>query len=133
MKRLSLMIFGMLFAMITLVEAGLDIEDPNVGQSSSELLQPVSPADSQHEPVNRLLLTSPTGRYSARNANYDIDVRLDPDTHMLEGRELLTWRNDSIRATSELQFHLYYNAWKNTKSTWMRESVSYTHLRAHET
>lgn len=121
MKRLSLMIFGILLGMITLVAADLDIEDLNVRHSISELLQPVSSADSQHEPVNRLLLTSPTGRYSARNANYDIDVRLDPDTHMLEGRELLTWRNDSGRATSELQFHLYYNAWKNTKSTWMRE------------
>ncbi len=125
MKRLSLMIFGMLLGMITLVAADLDIEDLNVRHSISELLQPVSSADSEHEPVNRLLLTSPTGRYSARNANYDIHVRLDPDTHMLEGRELLTWRNDSGRATSELQFHLYYNAWKNTKSTWMRE-----HLRA---
>ncbi len=115
----------MLLGMITLVAADLDIEDLNVRHSISELLQPVSSADSEHEPVNRLLLTSPTGRYSARNANYDIDVRLDPDAHMLEGRELLTWRNDSGRATSELQFHLYYNAWKNTKSTWMRE-----HLRA---
>ena len=115
------MIFGILLGMITLVAADLDIEDLNVRHSISELLQPASSADSQHEPVNRLLLASPTGRYSARNANYDIDVRLDPDTHMLEGRELLTWRNDSGRATSELQFHLYYNAWKNTKSTWMRE------------
>ena len=93
--------------MITPVAADLDIEDLNIGYSIEELLQPVSPTDSQHEPVNRLLLTSPTGRYSARNANYDIDVSLDPDTHMLEGRELLTWRNDSGRATSELQFHLY--------------------------
>jgi len=121
MKCLSLMIFGMLPGMITLVAADLNIEDLNVRHSIPELLQPVSSADSEQQPVNRLLLASPTGRYSARNANYDIHVRLDPDTHMLEGRELLTWRNDSGRATSELQFHLYYNAWKNTKSTWMRE------------
>ena len=69
MKRLSLMIFGILLGMITLVAADLDIEDLDVRHSISELLQPVSSTDSQHEPGNRLLLASPTGRYSARNAN----------------------------------------------------------------
>lgn len=61
-----------------------------------------------------------TGKISPRNANYSIDVRLDTEQRKLEGREVLTWRNNSTITTSELQFHLYYNAWKNTKSTWMR-------------
>jgi len=67
---------------------------------------------------------SPTVRAgrSPRNANYSIDVELDPSSHTLIGREVLTWRNTSTRPATELRFHLYYNAWSNTESTWMRES-----------
>ncbi len=65
----------------------------------------------------------PLDARSPRNANYSIDVRLDPETRTLTGREVITWRNITTRATSELQFHLYYNAWKNTSSTWMRERL----------
>ena len=60
---------------------------------------------------------------SPRNANYDIDVTLDPSARTLTGRETLTWRNISPNPTSELQFHLYYNAWRNSRSTWMRERL----------
>jgi hypothetical protein len=58
---------------------------------------------------------------SPRNANYTIDVKLDPQAKMLEGREIITWRNDRDQPASELWFHLYYNAWKNTRSTWLLE------------
>ena len=63
------------------------------------------------------------GSPSPRNANYSIDVRLDLEHRTLTGREVLTWRNISNITTTELQFHLYYNAWKNTRSTWMRERL----------
>ncbi len=62
------------------------------------------------------------GALSARNANYSIDVALNPRTHTLSGRAVMTWRNLSSINTSELRFHLYYNAWKNTRSSWMREN-----------
>ena len=81
--------------------------------NAASIGQPGSPAAS----------TSQTDRRSPRNANYSIDVSLDPDTRRLDGREVLTWRNITQRATTELRFHLYYNAWKNTRSTWMREQV----------
>jgi hypothetical protein len=58
---------------------------------------------------------------SPRNANYTIDVKLDPQTKTLAGREIIMWRNDRDQPTSELRFHLYYNAWKNTRSTWLLE------------
>jgi len=64
----------------------------------------------------------PAGARSARNANYSIDVRLDHASRTLAGREVLTWRNTSTRSTSELRFHLYYNAWKNARTTWLREA-----------
>ena len=58
---------------------------------------------------------------SPRNASYRITARLDPSTRTLTGDELLTWRNTSSVSATSLQFHLYYNAWRNTRSTWMRE------------
>ena len=59
---------------------------------------------------------------SPRLANYQIDVTLDPATKKLTGRETLTWRNSSNDVIRELPFHLYLNAFRNDKSTFMRES-----------
>ena len=58
---------------------------------------------------------------SPRNANYTIDVTLDARARMLNARETLVWTNITNASTDELQFHLYYNAWRNDESTWMRE------------
>jgi len=41
---------------------------------------------------------------------------------MVEGTELLTWTNRTSRPASTLQFHLYLNAFRNTISTYWRES-----------
>lgn len=60
---------------------------------------------------------------SPRNANYSIDVELDPASRTITGRSVVAWRNVSSRPTSELQFHLYWNAWRNTDSSWMRERL----------
>ncbi|NOX36350.1 MAG: M1 family metallopeptidase [Calditrichaeota bacterium] len=59
---------------------------------------------------------------SPRNANYDIVVRLAPETRMLFAREILTWKNISPQPATELQFHLYLNAFRNNRSTFMKES-----------
>jgi hypothetical protein len=61
------------------------------------------------------------GARSPRNANYGIDVTLDHAARTLTGRETIRWRNISANPTSELQFHLYWNAWRNMDSTWLRE------------
>ena len=58
---------------------------------------------------------------SPRNANYTIDVKLDPRGRTFSARETLVWTNITAASTGELQFHLYYNAWRNRNSTWMRE------------
>jgi len=60
------------------------------------------------------------GARSPRNASYNIDVRLDHAARTLRGRETIRWRNISAKATSELQFHLYWNAWRDAESTWLR-------------
>ncbi len=62
------------------------------------------------------------GQERTRNANYSIDVKLDTTRRTLTGRQILTWTNISTARVSELQFHLYYNAWRDEESSWMRES-----------
>jgi Peptidase family M1 domain len=52
---------------------------------------------------------------------YTIQVTLDPEAKTLDGRERLIWRNPSGDSVSELRFHLYWNAFKNSRSTFMRE------------
>ena len=61
------------------------------------------------------------GARSPRNASYDIEVRLDHAARTLTGRETIRWRNISANPTRELQFHLYWNAWRNAESSWLRE------------
>lgn len=55
-------------------------------------------------------------------ANYNIAARLNPADKSVTGHETLTWTNDSSDEVTELQFHLYMNAFKNTKTTFIRES-----------
>ena len=62
-----------------------------------------------------------TNALSPRNASYRIRARLDTDARTITGTETITWRNTSSIAATTLQFHLYYNAWRNTKSSWMKE------------
>ena len=59
---------------------------------------------------------------SNRIANYDISVKLDHEKHTLDGKETLVWTNTSTDYITELQFHLYLNAFKNKNSTFMKES-----------
>src|SRR5262249_30623381 len=59
-------------------------------------------------------------------ASYKTEVRLKLDDKQhpkhLEGSERLNWLNDSPDTISELQFHLYLNAFKNEKSAFFKES-----------
>jgi hypothetical protein len=61
---------------------------------------------------------------SARSASYAIAVRLDHGARRLRGRQTVRWQNVTSRATSDLWFHLYWNAWRDHESTWMRERRS---------
>ena len=63
----------------------------------------------------------PPGALSPRNASYTIAARLDPARRALDGIEVITWRNTASIPASSLRFHLYYNAWRNSASSWMRE------------
>ena len=54
--------------------------------------------------------------------NYSISARLLPEQKAVEGRAHLWWKNDSGDPLPELRFHLYMNAFKNSRSTFLRES-----------
>ena len=41
-------------------------------------------------------------------ASYDMDVRLDPETHTVSGTQQLTFRNTTGRLVQELRFQLLY-------------------------
>ena len=55
-------------------------------------------------------------------ASYEISCRLDTDKKTVEGTELLTWTNRTTRPADTLRFHLYLNAFRNTRSTLWKES-----------
>lgn len=57
---------------------------------------------------------------SPRIANYNIDVRLDSENNLLNAQQVLIWHNQTANTISELQFHLYMNAFRNSESTFMQ-------------
>jgi len=59
---------------------------------------------------------------SPRIANYEIWVDYDPAKRLLNAREVLTWFNRSPDPVSDLHFHLYLNAFRNSRSTFALES-----------
>jgi hypothetical protein len=74
------------------------------------------------------LVSSPPARSdvlperSVRVADYDMRVRLDPDAKTLQGEQRIVWRNPAPEPVGDLWFHLYLNAFKNSKSTFFVES-----------
>ena len=58
---------------------------------------------------------------SERVVDYQIEARLDPDKHTIDGRERLTWRNRSDREVRSVYLHLYLNAFEGEGSTFMSE------------
>lgn len=69
-----------------------------------------------------LLIHPARAALSHQIVRYDIQARLVPETKTVQGHEVLTWLNDADVPVSELRFHLYLNAFKNNRSTFMKES-----------
>ncbi len=53
--------------------------------------------------------------------SYTIDVRIDPQTRGLAGRESIRWTNEGDAPVTTLPMHLYLNAFSHTRTTWLRE------------
>jgi hypothetical protein len=56
-----------------------------------------------------------------RTASYSIDATLDPAARTITGREIVTWRNPGGIPAYSIRLHLYWNAWRTTSSTWLRQ------------
>lgn len=74
------------------------------------------------QPFSRTMMAGDTKPLSDRISNYTIRVSLDTETKKLHGSVLLTWKNPGQDTVPDLRFHLYLNAFKNTLSTFMKES-----------
>ena len=57
-------------------------------------------------------------------ADYTLRARLDPAAHTMHGEGTIRFRNTSEVAVHELWLHLYLNAFKNERSTFLREPVA---------
>jgi hypothetical protein len=55
-------------------------------------------------------------------ASYAMDVTYDGTNHALAGTSAVTFVNRTSRPFPDLCFHLYLNAWRNDRSTWLREN-----------
>ena len=58
---------------------------------------------------------------SPRVVEYNIVARLDPAAKTLEGQETITYRHQGDEDLPSLQFHLYWNAFRDARSTFQRE------------
>ncbi len=58
---------------------------------------------------------------SPRTASYDIALNLDTEKHQVKATQVLTFTNPSEDTIWTLQFHLYYNAFRNNRSTFVAE------------
>ncbi len=67
--------------------------------------------------------TPAPGALSPRNANYEIDVTLNAAERTLTGTQTIRWRNIGQAPADTMRLHLYWNGWRNTQSTWMREEA----------
>ena len=58
---------------------------------------------------------------SPRIANYKMDIRLDTEAKRLSGKTHLHWKNQSSAPVDHMLFHMYYNAFRNSQSTFFKE------------
>jgi len=54
-------------------------------------------------------------------ASYQIEASYTAAGHTLTGKETVRFTNRTSHALADLELHLYLNAWRNDRSTWLRE------------
>jgi hypothetical protein len=62
----------------------------------------------------------------APGLRYEIWVELDPAGKMLAGKEEIVWTNPTKDTVPDMLLHLYWNAFKNEASAFMREAAAET-------
>ncbi|MGD2091422.1 MAG: M1 family metallopeptidase [Candidatus Aminicenantes bacterium] len=64
--------------------------------------------------------------------SYLIEAQLFPKIRKLTGTQTLSWRNTSQHPVDHLRFHLYYNAFRSLKTTFMQEAKYYKKYQSME-
>jgi len=54
-----------------------------------------------------------------RGADYQMEVVLNPESKIISGTEVIRWTNKASFPANDLQFHLYYNAWRDRQSSFL--------------
>ncbi len=85
---------------------------------------PPSPGVPVPEPTEALRPSSVRGPLpeSAHVVDYVLDARYDEDTHRIEGRAHVTWRNRGETPVHSIPFHLYMNGFRSQDTAWMRQA-----------
>lgn len=82
----------------------------------------------ENKPLTSLPINSDVGNIapqpalSDRIVNYHIQVNLNEELNVLEGDQVITWRNPGKQQVQDLYLHLYANAFKSPQTTFMQES-----------
>ena len=73
-------------------------------------------------PTRALPRQEEAGAAAAPVLRYEIWVELDAAGKMLIGKEEIVWTNPSREAVPDMLLHLYWNAFKNEESAFLREA-----------
>ena len=76
-----------------------------------------APAIAAHREVRADAAALPAPTYAVR-----MEASYDPAERLIKGTQRLRWRNTASVPVSELQFHLYLNAFANNRTTFFTES-----------
>lgn len=112
--------YGLLIAICIVLVAF--IGPPDFQKNRQPASPPATPALSQASGPAPWDMALRLPAQSERTVRYTMDVKLDVETNIIGGSEILEWRNTTGRFQNQFPFHLYHNAWKNNRSTYAKES-----------
>jgi hypothetical protein len=69
--------------------------------------------------VGTLVFLSWPGSAAAGAESYRMSAHLDPEARKVLGTAEITWLNSSTAPVADLQFHLYFNAWRDSQSSFL--------------
>jgi len=93
-------------ALLLFIAAPVFAQDELVAPTNAEMFAPL---DLPTPTPYRAASGRPGPAYWQQRADYDIDVRLDPDNHRVAGSETITYTNNSPQALDFLWLHLEQN------------------------
>jgi hypothetical protein len=101
------------------------VENEKKEEKSPEQETPATPATPEEKAGDETIETPEPIKEEGPVVSYLIEAQLFPKIRKLTGTETLSWRNTCQHPVDHLRFHLYYNAFRSLKSTFMQEGKYY--------